>query len=97
MTEPLPTSLPKIWCDFNACGWSGEPGDGCYYVFDERALLELGPIESMRLFVFDDDGDGDVIGCEGRLERWNDRWRVRPDEDTWFKGPIGSVHLLFAT
>lgn len=87
MSELLRTLLPRIWCDFNACGLSGEPGDDCFYVFDMKGL---GPTEGMRLCVYDDDGDGDVIGCEARLERWGDSWRLRPDDGTWFKGRFES-------
>ena len=72
-------SIPKIWCDFNACGWSGAPGDNCYYAFDQEALATLHLTEGMRLFIYDDDGVGGVVGCEARLESFNASWRIRPD------------------
>jgi hypothetical protein len=79
-------ALPRVQCDFNACGWSGEQDDDCYYVFDKEALAELGPFDGMRLLAIDDEGDGEVIGCEGRLELCHDSWRIRPVEGSWFRG-----------
>jgi len=87
-STPPDASLPRVWCDFNACGWSGAPDDNCYYAFDKEAVLALHPTEGMRLFAYDDDGDGEVTGCEARLERFQDSWRIRPDESTWFTGQL---------
>ena len=84
--SPPNTSLPKVGCDFNAIGWSGAPDDHCYYVFDQQALPA--PREGMRLFAFMDEGDGEVLGCEAVLERFGTRWRIRPDESTWFRGRL---------
>lgn len=86
-TPPDPV-LPRVWCDFNACGWSGEPGDNCYYVIDDDAIAANGLTEGARLFVWDDEGDGNVIGCEGRLESFQGRWRVRTDAGDWYRGPL---------
>ena len=92
-SEPPDTSLPWVECDFNACGWTGAAGDDCYYVFDEQALLRLGPVEGARLIIFADEGGGEVFGCEGRLERFGEGWRVRPDPATWFRGQAGRQNL----
>jgi hypothetical protein len=85
-SEPLNASLPRIWCDFNACGWSGEPNDNCYYEFDKDALARLSPSGGMRVIAFADEGEGNVLGCEGTLELWRRSWRIRPVPDTWFNG-----------
>jgi hypothetical protein len=87
--EPPDASLPWVWCDFNACGWSGQAGDTCYYVLDRRTLDGLHPAEGMRVFVFDYEGAGEMVGCAGRLEWHNGDWRVRPDEWTnWYRGRV---------
>ena len=92
-STPPDASLPKVWCDFNACGWSGEPDDNCYYAFDKEALAALRPTEGMQLVIYDDNGDGTVIGCEARLESFNMSWRFRPDEDTWFTGQLDESNV----
>jgi hypothetical protein len=81
-------SLPRLRCDFNACGWSGDAADDCYYAFDKQALATLDPSEGTRVFIYDDDGDGTVIGCEGLLERYQRDWRIRPVKGTWFEGRL---------
>lgn len=68
---PLPDSLPpSLWCDFNACGWSGCATDNCYYVFDEQALAALRPGPGQEVFLFmEDDAVGIlVVGCIALLE-----------------------------
>jgi hypothetical protein len=76
---PQNDSLPRIWCDFNACGWSGEEGDDCFYAFDRKALNAINPSVGMRVFIYDEDGDnGEIIGCVGQLEQFNSGWRIRP-------------------
>ena len=87
-SAPPDASLPRVWCDFNACGWSGAPDDNCYYTFDKVALAALRPTEGMRLFVYMDEGDGTVVGFEARLERFQDSWRIRPDERTIFRDQL---------
>ena len=87
-SEPPDFSLPRVWCDFNACGWSGEPDDDCYYVFDKQEVAALQPAEGMKVFIYDDNGDGTIIGCEARLEIFRDSWRMRPDKSTWFEGRL---------
>ena len=79
-------ALPRVWCDFNACGWTGEPGDDCYYVLDVEAIAARGLTSGTRVFIWDDDGNGEIIGCVGKLEVFRDGWRVRPAVGTWFQG-----------
>lgn len=82
-------NLPTVWCDFSACGWSGEPTDDACYVFAEPTFSHLPPRENMRLFVFmeEDDTGNEVVGCEATLERYGDGWRAVPDHATWYTGP----------
>lgn len=87
------SSLPRLWCDFNACGWSGVSGDNCFYVFDKNAFQALPPAEGMRVVLYDDDGDGNVIGCVGRLEPYDGSWRIRPEADSWFRGRTGELGI----
>ena len=73
------TDLPQLWCDFNACGWTGEPGDNCFYAFDRAGLEALSPRPGLQLFAWDYSGDGDeIFGCEATLERFDEGWRLRP-------------------
>jgi len=91
-SERSDDSLPRVWCDFNACGWSGAPDDDCYYAFDKEAVEALHPTEGMRLFIYDDDLDGEIFGWEGQLERFQDSWRIRPDKSTFFRGRFDDIH-----
>jgi hypothetical protein len=87
----LKQAIPHIWCDFNAAGWSGEPGDDCYYVLDKAALHSLPEPEGMRVFIFDYENvdKTEILGCEAILERTTAGWlRARPDRATWYSGPI---------
>lgn len=87
MTSSLPSRLlPKLWCDLNACGWTGEAGDDCYYLFDRERLAVLQPTAGMRVFVWDWSDDKLVIGCEAAFESFKDSWRARPIKDTWYEG-----------
>ena len=89
MRSTLPdASLPRVSCDFNALGWSGEADDHCYYAFDQKALATLEPSAGLRLIAFMDEGGGEVLGCEAVLERFGTSWRVRPDESSWFRGQL---------
>jgi len=87
MKSTLPdVSLPRVWCDFNACGLSGEPGDNCYYALHREQLAVLHPSAGMRLFIWDWSDAALVVGCEAVLERYRNFWRARPVEDTWAEG-----------
>jgi hypothetical protein len=85
---PPNPSIPKLWCDFNAQGWSGDPGDNCYYAFDNERLAELDPKEGLLLFAYMDDLKDEIVGCEVHLETFGDSWRLRPNEETWFSGRL---------
>jgi hypothetical protein len=87
-SEPPDPSLPRVETDFNACGWSGAPDDNCYYVFDRDALAPGRLQDGLRVFAYMDDGDGMVVGCQAVLERYGTRWRLRPDESTWWRGRL---------
>jgi hypothetical protein len=73
----------KLWCDFNACGWSGEPDDHCYYAFKQDQLEELNPTEGMEVLLYMEDSPEDYTTCRATMERWKDRWRARPSKGTW--------------
>jgi hypothetical protein len=93
MNSNLPdASLPRLWCDFNAEGWTGAPDDTCYYAFDQQALARLGPREGLRLFAFVDEENGEIVGCQAVLETFGTSWRVRPVEGTWFSGSLSEQH-----
>jgi hypothetical protein len=86
MKSELPSrSLPKLWCDLNACGLSGEPGDNCYYALHREQLAALSPVEGMRVFIWDWSDPELFVGCEALLERLDDQWRARPVDETWYE------------
>jgi hypothetical protein len=75
--------LHVVYCDFNAWGWSEEKDDNCYYVFEKEAFALLEPTVGKRVIIYMESTEQTCIACEGVLERWQDRWRARPDESTW--------------
>jgi hypothetical protein len=85
-------ALPRIRCDFNSAGWSGEDDDPCYYSFDEAALQEARPRAGQRVFIFEDSRDELIMGCEAEVESYlhpitrEPRWRLRPIENTGYLG-----------
>jgi hypothetical protein len=90
--KPSPRSLPRILCDFNSAGWSGEDDDECYYAFDETALRACRPRDGTRVFIYEQ-GRGDLImGCEATVESYphpangERRWRLRPIHETGYLG-----------
>lgn len=91
-TESLPDPLlPRLEADFNEIGLSGDPKDNCCYVIYEDDLARISPKEGLKVFLWADDGDGQIIGCVAILEwsnvlRGNPRWRGRIDEQTWYRG-----------
>lgn len=88
------TSLPRVRCDFNSAGWSGDDDDPCYYSFDEKALARIRPRDGQRVFIFEDSREGLVMGCEAALEAYQHpltterRWRLRPVENTGYLGEL---------
>ena len=85
-------SLPRLWCDFNSVGWSGEEDDECYYSFDEKRLARLHPREGMRVFIYEEGRGALIMGCQAVLERYQHpltdepRWRLRPIPDSGYIG-----------
>lgn len=85
-------SLPRIRCDFNSAGWSGEDDDDCLYSYDEKALSACRPKEGSRIFIFEDGKNGMIMGCEAHTEGYTHpvtgqkRWRLRPIHDTGYMG-----------
>ncbi len=93
--KPPPMNIPHIWCDFNACGFSGDSDDNCYYSLDKETLNELNPTEGVVVFIYDDDlsddGQPEIFGFVATLEinpfECPSKWRARPDKETWYRGP----------
>ena len=87
-------SMPRLQCDFNSVGWSGEDDDECLYSFDEKAMAAFRPREGMRFFIYEPGRDDLVMGCEATLERYRhpitdeSRWRLRPVSDTGYLGQL---------
>jgi hypothetical protein len=73
----------NLLCDFNACGWSGEPDDVCFYWFDPEQLKRLNPTEGMEVLLYMSDGPNDYTTCRATMERFEDSWRARPIENAW--------------
>lgn len=84
--------LPRVRCDFNSAGWSGEDDDESYYSFDEQALARAHPRAGMRVFIYEDSPRGLVMGCEAELQEYRHpitgdlRWRLRPVPNTGYLG-----------
>ncbi len=85
LPDPLP---PPLWCDFNACGWSGEPDDNCYYVLDRRALDALPARVGLEVFIWGETDETTIIGCVARLEQFDDGWRARPVSNFYVGAPL---------
>ena len=87
-------TLPRIACDFNSVGWSGEDDDECYYSFDEKALARHRPHAGMRVFVYESSRENLIMGCEAELEEYQhpitDKvcWRLRPVPNTGYLGEL---------
>ena len=91
--KSLARALPRIACDFNSAGWSGED-DGCYYSFDDKALARHRPRAGMRIFIYENSRDNLVMGCEAELEKYRHPvtdetcWRLRPVPNTGYLGEL---------
>lgn len=88
MSDRSFNGLSAVWTDFNAKAWSGEHDDPCYYVIDLQRLSVDHIAEGRRFFAYmEENASGtEIVGCEVSLERYLDRWRARPIENTWFNG-----------
>jgi hypothetical protein len=83
MNSDLPGTLPRLWCDLNAQGWSGEPDDDCYYALDSEQLEALRPVIGMKVFIWDWSDSEWIVGREASLERFGGVWRARPTDEGW--------------
>jgi len=87
-------SIQPLWCDFNACGWSGEANDNCYYALHREQLARILSPEGVSVFIYDDDisddGSHEVFGCVAVLEAVTYRGaahiRARPSNGPWYRG-----------
>lgn len=84
--------LPRLQCDFNACGWIGDVNDDCVYAFDPNALNLLCPSTGCRVLLIGPEENGVVLSVEAVMERielsyWSG-WRARPDNTTWQRGRL---------
>jgi hypothetical protein len=85
-------ALPRIRCDFNSVGWSGDEDDDCYYSFDDKALAAHKPRSGMVVFVFEDGQSGLIMGCQATVETYSHpvtgqpKFRLRPVHETGFLG-----------
>lgn len=79
---------PNVWCDFNACGWSGDQADNCYYVLDTSELALVPPLEGTLVLLYDweDYDQSEVLAQVGRLESSEGQWRARP-VGAFYPGP----------
>ncbi|HEY2081533.1 MAG TPA: hypothetical protein VGI88_02020 [Verrucomicrobiae bacterium] len=83
-TSELPSRLlPKLYCDLNSCGLSGEPDDNCFYALDREQLATMHPTAGMRVFIWDWSDSELFIGREASLEQFGENWRARPIDEIW--------------
>ena len=73
---------------FNACGWSGEPGDDCYYSLDREDLDALPARVGLEVFIWDESDENKILGCVAALEQFNDGWRARPVSGMYVGVPL---------
>jgi hypothetical protein len=87
--NPPRSNYPPVWCDFNACGWSGKPDDDCFYVLDLKRLAELGAKAGDTVFLYmEDSADGrEVTGVEGELVEVTGKLIARPLDQDYYQGP----------
>jgi len=86
--------LPFVWCDFNACGWAGN-GDESYYALDKKKLAALVAYDGMRVFLYDNEEPGMILGCVAQLRYVTveafSGWRAEPAAGTWYRGSSPSI------
>ena len=73
--------------DLNACGWSGEADDDCYYALAPDALAALPAQAGLEVFVYDTSDEAEILGFVARLERFRDGWRARPISGLYVEQP----------
>jgi hypothetical protein len=86
---PVHSTHPVVWCDFNACGWSGRPHDNCFYLLDQKRLAELGAKVGDKVFLYMEDSDDgrEVTGIEGELVDSGGKLIARPFGQEFYNGP----------
>jgi hypothetical protein len=81
---------PAVWADFNARGWAGG-SDTALYVLDPAALATVQPEDGKRVFAWDEDEPGSILGCVAVLERASvghfSGWRAVPVPGSFYRGP----------
>ena len=85
LPDPLP---PRLSCDFNTRGWSGEPDDDCYYVLDREVLDALPARVGLEVFIWDESDETEILGCVAKLEQFDGRWRARPVSGIYVGVPL---------
>lgn len=83
-----PSDFPPLWCDFNACGWSGRPDDNCYYSLDKVRVKEFKAGD--RVFLYDEDlvdGVMGVVGIDAELIEDRGGLIARSLSNAFYSGP----------
>ncbi len=91
MSREEQISLPALWCDFNACGLSGVPGDKYYYNMKSDTLAALTSSDRLQAFGYMEDSEKEFSGIAIQLERYRDGWRARPIGDTFVYGNLNDL------
>ena len=88
--RPPSKEIPAVWADFNARGWAGA-GDSAFYVLDPTTLALAQPTEGKRIFLWETDEPGTILGWVAALEHVTVGqfvgWRAVPVPDTFYRGP----------
>lgn len=81
-------SIPTVWCDFNASGWSQEENDNCYYIFNKSSINQLDNITDIVVFAYMPENIEETlfVGCQAQIEICEDDYRLRPIEGSWISG-----------
>jgi hypothetical protein len=88
--QPPIAEAPAVRADLNAQGWAGS-GDNAFYVLDPVALALAQPEPEKRIFLWDHDESGTVLGWVAILEhvtvgQFTD-WRAIPVPGSFYRGP----------
>ena len=75
---------PRIYVDFNACGWAGGD-DPCYYVYSKSDLQNFVPADGMVVCIYMESDEASVVGCLAHMESYKNDWRFRELEGSWFE------------
>jgi hypothetical protein len=88
--HPPTAETPAVWADLNAQGWAGA-GDTAFYVLDPTALALAQPEVGKRVFLWDHDEPGTVLGWIAVLEHVTvgqfTGWRAIPVPGSFYRGP----------